>query len=327
VEEALKGKKSTQQSSLTFQRFREHCQGRRESCSPARYESVADFLIEFTLVNKGSTRSLSGIISHLKREYLLRDLVWLDLRGSIMLLQLVRQLRLEDISESSQKSALRWRMLQAYVATLNLDDPVQLMRATVLTLGHNGLFRSGELASESQPLTVGQILWDEEQRSVRIHLSRTKTVRAGPGAFIDVPGFDSEVCAVRLLCRWFKHRNLHRANPDTPLFPRVSRGGRFHKTEAITYRWVLHSVKAAAQVLGLQPEKFGGHSLRAGGATDLFAARTPYFVIKKMGRWASDAAMIYYRSEEDVVRAVSKAFSRVSKVPSAAAPVKSVENF
>jgi hypothetical protein len=32
-----------------------------------------------------------------------------------------------------------------------------------------------------------------------------------------------------------------------------------------------------------------------------------------MGRRKSDAAMKYYRSEEDVVRAVKKAFSRMSK--------------
>ena len=32
-----------------------------------------------------------------------------------------------------------------------------------------------------------------------------------------------------------------------------------------------------------------------------------------MGRWASDAAMGYYRSEDDVVRAVRRAFNRVSR--------------
>jgi hypothetical protein len=42
-----------------------------------------------------------------------------------------------------------------------------------------------------------------------------------------------------------------------------------------------------------------GHFLRSGGATGLFVERAPYPMIKKMGRWKSDAAMLYYRSTED----------------------------
>jgi hypothetical protein len=49
----------------------------------------------------------------------------------------------------------------------------------------------------------------------------------------------------------------------------------------------------------IDPRRFSGHSMRAGGAT-LFTSRIPYWVVKKMG-WTSDAALKYYRSEEDVV--------------------------
>ena len=60
---------------------------------------------------------------------------------------------------------------------------------------------------------------------------------------------------------------------------------------------------------GGKPEQYSGHSLRAGGATDLFVARTPYYLIKKAGRWKSDAAMLYYRCDEDVCKAVAAAFT------------------
>ena len=53
-------------------------------------------------------------------------------------------------------------------------------------------------------------------------------------------------------------------------------------------------------------------TLCAGSATDLFVARVPYFIIKRMGRWSSDAAMIYYRHEEDVVETVAAAFQFVA---------------
>jgi integrase len=60
-------------------------------------------------------------------------------------------------------------------------------------------------------------------------------------------------------------------------------------------------IKQAVVSIGLDPQRFSGHSLRSGGATDLFEARVAYHIIKKMGRWKSDAAMRYYRSDEDVV--------------------------
>ena len=59
-------------------------------------------------------------------------------------------------------------------------------------------------------------------------------------------------------------------------------------------------------------------SARAGGATDLFIARVvPYYVIQRMGRWASDhaAALVYYdrhHEEDPVLRAVFTAFRYVA---------------
>jgi hypothetical protein len=40
---------------------------------------------------------------------------------------------------------------------------------------------------------------------------------------------------------------------------------------------------------------YSGHSCRAGGATDLFVAGLPYYIVKKYGRWRSDAALLYFR--------------------------------
>ena len=62
--------------------------------------------------------------------------------------------------------------------------------------------------------------------------------------------------------------------------------------------------------MGLPAEDFSGHSLRASGATDLFVARTPYYI--KMGIWVSDSAMFYYQHEKDVMKAGAKAFRRIA---------------
>ena len=44
-----------------------------------------------------------------------------------------------------------------------------------------------------------------------------------------------------------------------------------------------------------------GHSFRIGGTTELLLAGTPPDVVKKAGRWASDAFLRYWRSLEDIV--------------------------
>ena len=64
-------------------------------------------------------------------------------------------------------------------------------------------------------------------------------------------------------------------------------------------------IKLVAHRLGLSTDDYAG-------ATDLFVARVPYFIIKRMGRWSSDAAMIYYCHEEDVVKTVAAAFQFVA---------------
>ena len=70
-------------------------------------------------------------------------------------------------------------------------------------------------------------------------------------------------------------------------------------------------VKAVVVTAGFDPSMFSGHSLRAGGATDLFASRVPYYTIKKMGRWRSETALIYFRSVDDVARTVARAFDKI----------------
>jgi hypothetical protein len=75
---------------------------------------------------------------------------------------------------------------------------------------------------------------------------------------------------------------------ETPLF-RIAGG------EAITRRDVASMVKALMQAIGLDPARFGAHSLRIGGATAALAAGVPPTLIRVAGRWASDVFEIYTR--------------------------------
>lgn len=70
-------------------------------------------------------------------------------------------------------------------------------------------------------------------------------------------------------------------------------------------------LKKLVSLLDLDPSQFSGHSLRAGGATDLFLARVPYGIIKKMGRWKSNCFLIYFRDDEHVAIHVAAGFARL----------------
>jgi hypothetical protein len=45
------------------------------------------------------------------------------------------------------------------------------------------------------------------------------------------------------------------------------------------------------------------------GATDLFIQKVPRATVKKFGRWLSDAALLYFRDEEDIADQVAAAFA------------------
>jgi len=77
----------------------------------------------------------------------------------------------------------------------------------------------------------------------------------------------------------------------TPLFRVRSRGA----TGSLTVDQVRIEVKTLMSNLGLDPARFGAHSLRIGGATAAAAAGVPPSVIRVMGRWNSDIFEIYTR--------------------------------
>jgi len=84
--------------------------------------------------------------------------------------------------------------------------------------------------------------------------------------------------------------------------------GKLHPTVRSSHKAFRKLIKSSVASIGLNPDLFNGHSARAGGATDLFAADTPYYVVKKYGRWRSDAALIYYRCESSIAQRAAAAF-------------------
>ena len=64
----------------------------------------------------------------------------------------------------------------------------------------------------------------------------------------------------------------------------------------LSYKTVLNVTRELMSVIGENPDQFGTHSYRIGGATALFAAGATDTIIRTMGRWSSDMHRLYVRA-------------------------------
>ena len=99
---------------------------------------------------------------------------------------------------------------------------------------------------------------------------------------------DALFCLAKDMFVWAQAAKLRRDDPFVGF-----RGGSTSEDCYLSYTKLLNSVKEAARQCGFDPNRFGTHSLRIGGATILAAAGMPNHYISKLGRWKSLAFLNY----------------------------------
>lgn len=136
------------------------------------------------------------------------------------------------------------------------DHPRSLRDRALLLLGFAGGFRRSEL--------VGITLADLEfcRDGLTVTLRRSKTDQEGEGRKVAIPnGSTPLTCPVRALQDWLATAKIE----DGFIFRAVSASGLI--LHPMTAQSVGLIVKQAAKRAGLDPQRFGGHSLRAGLCT------------------------------------------------------------
>ena len=262
--------------------------------------------MEWTSRQNGSTASLAQVLSNIKTQSEASGLQWLTAQDTRLLSQFVAQLRFEDSSEVRRMSALRFHILVKVIQSWDLSDIVMLQRAAMLCLAQNALLRSGEVSGR---LRASDFEWESDMSAFRIRLFRTKTGRSGGGVFVDVAFCSHPLSGFQLMKRVWLLRRLE----DTPLafvFPAI-RNGVLVLAQPASASSLRNLVKMVATSAGRDQALFSGHSLRAGGATDLFAMKVPAYTIKKMGRWRSEVYLCYFRSANAVAKTVARAFDKI----------------
>ena len=133
----------------------------------------------------------------------------------------------------------------------------------LLALGWFGAFRRAELVS----LDAGDVVRGDE--GLVVTLRRSKGDQEGHGATKGIPYASlPAVCPVRALARWLEASGI----AEGPIFRGIDRHGHV-QAERLHPCSVARVVKRCAERAGLDPEKFAGHSLRAGFATTASQAR------------------------------------------------------
>lgn len=267
-------------------------------------EVIGQFLIDRYNRLNGSAKTLSAVYSVIKEGLELENDTALSKGVHNTIKKVIKQLEFQDRSGVKQASPLRLEHLLKLFKVKDLDDH-ELLFATIALVGHCGMLRTANL---TDGLKVSDVTWSNDFNSFSLMIHRSKTERKGGPRFLYFKkNGHPRVCPVLMMKKWFHRMKLWDCM-DLALFPSITRYG-FNFNKSISGDWIRKRIKHAVSSLGLNPADFSGHSLRSGGATDLFAAGVPFYAIKKRGHWTSDAALLYYRDSLSADVMVFQAFS------------------
>ncbi len=155
-------------------------------------------------------------------------------------------------------------------------------RALLLN-GFAGGFRRSEL--------IGIDCTDIEtvRQGIVIHIRRSKTDQEGVGRKVGIPHGRTRWCPVTALNDWLERSGIG----DGPVFRRVDRHGKLLGGR-LSGAAVSLVIKARVAAVGLDPNEYSGHSLRAGLATSAAASGVSSWKIRQQTGHASDAMLARY---------------------------------
>lgn len=154
----------------------------------------------------------------------------------------------------------------------------------MLLVGFSGATRRSELCK----LLVEDFTPDTT--AVWVNLGQTKTDQEGVDSRIAIPkARNQKYCAVLALQAWLKAANI----TTGPVFRSINRYGKVGE-QALTTQAVADIVKKMVRSIGLNPEKYSGHSLRSGFVTSAVKAGKDYYKIREITRHSTDAMLQIY---------------------------------
>ena len=186
-----------------------------------------------------------------------------------------------------RKRAARARILLEMLASCEGDTLRPLRDRAILALGMAAALRRSEIVA----LDVGDLQFRDE--GVDVFIAKSKTDQDRVGATIPVPA-GSRLKPVAHLRAWLDASGV----AEGPLFRRLTRHDEL-TSQRMSDRAIARLIQRAAGDVGLTPDQYGGHSLRAGFLTDAAHAGATIPKMQDISRHKTVAILLdYVRSAE-----------------------------
>ncbi|MCC6486534.1 MAG: tyrosine-type recombinase/integrase [Candidatus Hydrogenedentes bacterium] len=282
--EASKAQNTRRAYTTDWEHFMNWCHQRGELALPASPDTVARYVTAMAETRKPATlqRRLASIsVAHQAAGY--------PSPASAPLVRATMQ-GIRRTLGMAQKQAAPLLVEHVREAVCVLDDsPRGIRDKAILLLGLAGAFRRSELVA----LDVADL--DFQERGVVVTLRRSKTNQEGQPETKDIGfGAHDTTCPVQALKQWLDKAGIS----EGAIFRAVSPAGDI-LSRRLQDRAVCRIVKAAAMRIGLSPDAFSGHSLRAGFITQGYREGLPESDIMRHTGHKSRTVMSKYRRESE----------------------------
>ena len=186
-----------------------------------------------------------------------------------------------------QVSPITYQLLSSMIHLLTPSRD-HLLLAAAISLQYFACLRASELCSNTcqarVPARSDISFYSRDSVPIMVYTCHTsKTAAHGFDVHVGCSG--ALVCAVCIMHHFI---SSYPASPHDPLFA-LSSG------QALTYEAYNSAIKQLVRALGLNPKNYSSHSLRAGAATQAAQTGLDPDSIKRLGRWRSQAYMVYLR--------------------------------
>ena len=224
-------------------------------------------------------RRLSGIVSHHRAADHPSPAESREVRA------VMRGIRRSKGTRQVGKAPLMVNDLRALMLVLP-HSPSGIRDRALLLLGFAGAFRRSELVA----LNVDDL--EFSSAGLAITLRRAKTDQEGRSRRIGIPyGSSEKSCPVRSLQAWLESARIH----DGPVFRSLDRFQRV-QPRRLSDKAVARIIKRRAKAVGLDPERYAGHSLRSGLATSAAAGgASERAIMAQTGHRSTDMVRRYIR--------------------------------
>ncbi|XP_015768720.1 PREDICTED: uncharacterized protein LOC107347338 [Acropora digitifera] len=189
----------------------------------------------------------------------------------------------------NRKEPISSDLIREIVSQANLDNPVNLRNVTMYVLCFTVFFRFEDISRRSD------IAFHEGFMVIQVQKSENDQLCKGNEVVISE--LSSPACPGSLLKRYLDKFRIPPNSRDL-IFKPISRGKGFCKLvspdKPISYSCIRDGFRRDLKNIGVDPSKFGLHSLRSGGATSAANNDINDRIFQRHGHWKSVAAKNMY---------------------------------